>query len=77
MEIVQLLFQDPQGILTIISALVGVASAISAALRAIANVTPNTADDEFAGSFSRVVGRIQKMLDRLALNPDSSKARRK
>lgn len=71
------LLDNPERIVEVLMALVGVASAIAAAIRTVAKITPNDADDEFASRLVRIVGKIQKALDRLAMNPDSTKARRK
>lgn len=61
---------------TIAAAVVGVASALTALVRRVSRITPNEADDEFASSMTRFVGKLQKVLDRLSLNPDSNGARR-
>lgn len=73
----QELMQNPEQIMAILASLVGVASALSALIRVVAKVTPNEADDQFASRMSRFVGKLQKILDRLAMNPDASKARKK
>jgi len=72
----QFLMQHYQEIIAFLASIVGVASAVSAAIRAFAKVTPNTADDKFAGKVKQFVGRLQKILDRLAMNPDNASARK-
>jgi len=73
----QYLMEHYDQILTFLASLVGVASAVAAAIRAFAKVTPNDADDKFASRAVRFVGKLQKLLDRLAMNPKSDQARRK
>lgn len=58
-----------------IFAIIGLASALDAALRAVARVTPTDADDEFATRFTRALGQVRKLLDRVGLNPPADLAR--
>lgn len=57
--------------------IVGVASMLVAAARAIADITPNTKDDRWVSKAEKVIAAIVAVLDRLALNPDDAAARRK
>lgn len=59
----------------LLSTVVGTASIIFKALEKIAQVTPTTKDDEFVGKVRKYLGFLSALLDRLALNPDKSKAR--
>lgn len=60
---------------TYIAAAIGIASAAVRLIEQIAGVTPNTADDEFAGKARRTLGKVVAVADRLALNPPASQAR--
>lgn len=59
----------------LLTTIVGTASVIFKALEKIAQVTPTTKDDEFVGKVRKYLGFLSALLDRLALNPDKSKAR--
>lgn len=63
-------------VLIAIAAIVTAASAVVKAADVIANITPNTADDAFVGGMKRALGKIVKILDRLAINPDADHARK-
>lgn len=54
---------------------VGTASILFKALEKIAGVTPTTKDDEFVSKVKKWLGFLSSVLDRLALNPDKTKAR--
>jgi hypothetical protein len=62
-------------IVATLTALIGSASVIVAALAKIAAITPNTKDDFYVGKAKRYISLIASVLDRLALNPDKDKAR--
>lgn len=62
-------------IIATLSIVVGSASAIVAALEEIAKVTPTTKDDILVGKLRRFISRVVAVLDRVALNPDKTKAR--
>lgn len=59
----------------LLTTIVGTASIIFKALEKIAHVTPTTKDDEFVSKVRKALGFLSALLDRLALNPDKSKAR--
>lgn len=59
----------------LLTTIVGTASVIFKALEKIAHITPTTKDDEFVGKVRKALGFLSALLDRLALNPDKSKAR--
>ena len=56
--------------------IVGAASAIVAALIPIAKLTPTQKDDLYLSKAQKALVWIISILDRLAINPDQSKARR-
>ena len=56
---------------------VGAASLVVQGLSVVTGMTPSKADDEFVNEAFRVLAVVQKLLDRLALNPPASKARRR
>ena len=57
------------------TAVVGGASLILQGVAAITKITPSTRDDEIASKAQAVIVRLQRILDRVALNPTASKAR--
>ena len=59
-----------------VTTIVGAASVIVAALIKVAKLTPTSKDDEWLSGAESFLATIIKLLDRLALNPDQSKARR-
>jgi hypothetical protein len=62
-------------IIVILSAVVGGASIIVEGLKKIAKITPTEKDDVFLGKAEKVLNGITVFLDKLALNPDQTKAR--
>jgi hypothetical protein len=56
---------------------VGAASLLLQGIALITGITPSTRDDEYINQAYRAVVKVQKWLDRLALNPPAHKARRK
>lgn len=56
---------------------VGAASLVVQGLSMVTGMTPSKADDEFINGAYRWLARAQRWLDRLALNPPASKARRR
>ncbi|WZL14754.1 hypothetical protein [Vibrio phage vB_VpaM_XM1] len=56
--------------------IVGASSAIVAALIPIAKLTPTSKDDEFLSGAQKFLAWLISILDRLAINPDQSKARK-
>lgn len=59
-----------------VTTIVGAASVIVAALVKVAKLTPSSKDDEWLSGAEEFLASIIKILDRLALNPDQTKARR-
>lgn len=59
-----------------VATIVGAASLIVAALIEVAKLTPSSKDDEWLSGAQAFLASIIKILDRLALNPDQTKARR-
>lgn len=59
-----------------VTTIVGAASVIVAALVKVAKLTPSSKDDEWLSGAEAFLASIIKILDRLALNPDQTKARR-
>lgn len=57
------------------TAVVGGASLILQGVAAITKITPSTRDDEIVSKVQAVIVRLQRILDRVALNPAASKAR--
>lgn len=57
------------------TAVVGGASLILQGVAAITKITPSTRDDEIVSKAQSVIVRLQRILDRVALNPAASKAR--
>lgn len=55
---------------------VGAASLLLQGIALITGITPSTRDDEYINQAYRAVVKVQKWLDRLALNPPAHKARR-
>lgn len=55
---------------------VGAASLILQGIAFLTGITPSTRDDEYINQAYRAVVKVQKWLDRLALNPPAHKARR-
>lgn len=60
-----------------IPTIVGVASLVTKGVTTVTKITPNTKDDAFASKLEANVSKVVSVLDKLALNPDISKARRK
>ena len=56
--------------------IIGAASAIVAALIPIAKLTPTQKDDIFLSKAQKMLLWLISILDRLAINPDQSKARK-
>lgn len=56
---------------------VGAASLLLQGIALIAGITPSTRDDECVGKIQRGLAKVQRVLDRLALNPSANKARRR
>jgi len=61
---------------TVVASVIAAASLIVKAAAIIADITPNTADDEFVVGVKRVLTKVVAIADRLALNPDHTQARR-
>lgn len=59
----------------IITSVVGGASIVITGLKEIAKVTPTEKDDEFLNKAEKFLNGVMVFLDKLALNPDQSKAR--
>lgn len=59
-----------------VTTVIGAASVIVAALIKVAKLTPTSKDDEWLSGAESFLASAIKLLDRLALNPDQSKARR-
>lgn len=59
-----------------VTTIVGAASLIVAALIKVAKLTPTSKDDAWLSGAQSFLAGIIALLDRLALNPDQSKARR-
>ncbi len=59
-----------------VTTIIGAASVIVAALIKVAKLTPSSKDDEWLSGAQAFLAVIIKILDRLALNPDQTKARR-
>ena len=57
------------------TAVVGGASLILQGVAAITKITPSTRDDEIVSKAQAVIVKLQRILDRVALNPAASKAR--
>lgn len=70
------LIEQIGNIVVILTTIVGAASMILAGLRKIANITPTTVDDEWVSKAEKALAFAVKLLDRLALNPDQSAARK-
>ena len=70
------LIEQIGNIVVILTTIVGAASMILAGLRKIANITPTTVDDEWVSKAEKALAFVVKLLDRLALNPDSEAARK-
>lgn len=56
--------------------IIGAASAIVAALVPLAKLTPTSKDDILLSKAEKALAWLIAMLDRLAINPDQSKARK-
>jgi hypothetical protein len=56
---------------------VGAASFLLQGIALITGVTPSKRDDEFVNQGFRAIAKLQGLLDRIALNPTSEKARRR
>ncbi len=63
------------GITVTIPAVVGAASLIVQGIAKITKVTPSTKDDEIVGKVELLLSRVQRFLDKLALNLPADKAR--
>ena len=63
------------GITVTIPAVVGSASLIVEGIAKITKVTPSTKDDEIVGKAELLLSRVQRFLDKLALNLPADKAR--
>lgn len=57
------------------AAIIGGASLILQGIAAITKITPSTRDDEIVSRVQEVILKLQKVLDRVALNPTADKAR--
>lgn len=57
------------------TAVVGGASLILQGVAAITKITPSTRDDEIVSKVQAVIVKLQRILDRVALNPPAAKAR--
>lgn len=62
--------------LTIATSVVGSASLMVQALARIAHITPSDWDNRALNKAGRAIALIQAILDRIALNLDSSRARK-
>lgn len=60
-----------------VTAAIGAASLIVKGLQLIANVTPSQKDNQWLSEAQKVIVKIQAILDRIALNPDNTEARKK
>lgn len=63
-------------VIAILVTLTGSASYLVKFLEAIADVTPSTKDDLYVSTFKRWLGYVSAFLDRIAANPDQTKARK-
>lgn len=60
----------------ILVTIAGSASYLVKFLEAIAKVTPNTKDDAYVATFEKWLSYVVAFFDRIALNPDQTKARK-
>ena len=58
-----------------VPAVIGAASLIVQGIAMITKLTPSTKDDEIVGKVAAAIVRVQKILDKLALNLPAAKAR--
>ena len=63
------------GALVAVPAVIGGASLIVQGIAKITKVTPSTKDDEIVGKAELLLSRVQRFLDKLALNLPADKAR--
>lgn len=59
-----------------VATIIGAASVIVAALIKVAKLTPSSKDDAWLSGAQAFLAGVIKILDRLAINPDQTKARR-
>lgn len=57
------------------AAIIGAASLILQGIAAITKITPSTRDDEIVSRVQEAVLGLQRVLDRIAMNPPADKAR--
>lgn len=62
-------------LILLLTSIVGGASLIVEGLKQIAKVTPTEKDDAYLDKAGKFLNRVTVFLDKLALNPDQSKAR--
>lgn len=62
-------------LVVIITSVIGGASVVIAGLKEIAKVTPTEKDDEFLSKAEKFLNGVLVFLDKIAINPDQSKAR--
>lgn len=64
------------GVITVtVPAVIGAASLIVQGIGMITAIAPSTKDDEIVGKVSAAIVRVQRILDKLALNLPADKAR--
>lgn len=62
-------------IITAVPAIVGAASLIVQVIAKITDITPSTKDDEVVGNIATGITKLQRLLDKIALNLPADKAR--
>ena len=64
-------------ILAFVPSVIGIASLLVKAFSIFAKITPSKKDDVLAGTLEKWLTKIVAFFDRIALNPDSSAARKR